>query len=439
MLKQVSYQKMMSLRVLSVIMLLIMVSGAYLLFPMMAPAYKCMYGLVTFIFMAFTFSENQRMVPWKTVLFGVLLQFLMAIFVLKTPYGLKLFSLIQSMIDLVNAGTMQATSFVFGDLANPNGKMGFVFAFQVLSIIIVVGGVMSLLYYTKIMNPFIKGLSWVMMKTMKLSGAESLASTANIFLGPTESALVVKPFLAKMTRSELFALLVGSFSNMAISVVMSLSMMKIDITALLTSSLISAASSLYLAKIIIPETQTPETNGKLELKNDDSTSNVMEAVMNGIMEAGQSVLYIVFMLIGFIALIYLLNQSCVFVGSLFGLENFSFNTILGYLFSPFALLMGVDSKDVHAVGQLLGTKISVNEFVAFLDLLKMQELSDRSRVLAVYALSGFANFSCVAIAVAGISVFAPEQKKTLSQIGIKAMLTGFLATLVGATIGGILM
>lgn len=388
------------------------------------------------LLIAYLLSENKREIKIKPVVGGIILQFVFALLILKTQTGREVFQHIEIYVSKLMEFSIKGASFVFGKLANQKDKsIGFIFAFQVLPTVIFFSSLMSILYHLKIMQKIVKGMAWVMQKTMKISGAESMAVAANSFIGQTEAPLVIAPYVKDMTISELATLMVGGFATIAGSVLIAYVSFGVSAGHLVAASIMSAPAAVVIAKIIYPETETPKT---LDLKKVDipiTTSNIIEAASEGATTGMKLALNIAAMLIAFIALIALAD-------AMLGIFGLSLKTVLGYAFYPFALAMGVPLEDCTKFGYLLGTKVSINEFVAYLELGKMiqnHSLNQRSITLATYALCGFANFSSIAIQIGGIGGLAPERKKDLAKIGLKAMIGGALASWITACIAGILI
>ncbi len=393
-------------------------------------------GIFFMLFVAFLLSDRKKEVKPLPVAGGILLQFVFALLILKTDSGKAVFQHIEIYVSKLMDFSIKGASFVFGKLANQKDKsVGFIFAFQVLPTVIFFSSIMSVLYHLKIMQKIVKGMAWIMQKTMKISGAESMAVAANSFIGQTEAPLVIAPYVKDMTISELATLMVGGFATIAGSVLVAYVSFGVSAGHLVAASIMSAPAAVVIAKIIYPETEEPKT---LDLKKADipvTTSNIIEAASEGATTGMKLALNIAAMLIAFIALIALAD-------ALLGVFGLSLKQVLGVAFYPFALAMGVPFEDCVKFGYLLGTKVSVNEFVAYLELGKMiqnHELTKRSAVLATYALCGFANFSSIAIQIGGIGGLAPERKKDLAKIGLKAMIGGALASWITACIAGILI
>ena len=398
-------------------------------------------GLITMVGIAYAMSTSRKHIKWKTVLMGVALQAIFGLLILKTPFGRQFFALIKEGFNNVLAFTNEGSSFVFGGLSDPS-KFGFVFAFMVLPTIIFMSSLMSVLYHIGIMQKLVEWTAKIMMKFMGTSGAESLAAAANIFAGQTEAPLVIKPFVDKMTNSELMALMTGGMATVAGGVLAAYVGMGIDAGNLLAASVMSAPAALAIAKLMIPETEESTTAGVVDINLPQTNANVIDAAANGAGEGLTLALNVGAMLLAFIALIAMLNGILGFVGGWFGHPELSFEFLLGYAFAPFAFLLGIPWDECVRVGIMLGKKTVVNEFVAYLDLqtaIKNAAVSPRSTTIATYALCGFANFSSIAIQLGGIGGIAPRRRHDLARLGIKALIGGTLACFMTACIAGLLI
>ena len=438
-------------------------------------------GMITLLFIAWLLSVNRAMIPWRVVLWGLGLQIVFALLILKTPAGEAFFTWINTVIVSLLGFTEAGARFLFGNLVVNNVPVGIgepgsgaftptagsvantgaFFAFNVLPTIVFFSSLMTMLYYLGIMQAVVKGMAWVMMRTMKTSGAETLSAAGNIFLGQTEAPLLIKPYVAGMTMSELMAVMTGGFATVAGGVMAAFVGMLIfyfpDIAGhLMAASVMSAPAALVFAKIIWPETEEPVTRGTLKVEVEKIDSNVLDAAARGAGEGLHLAMNVGAMLLAFIALIALLNALIGWIGGATQLTDFfqsigwlgaaqplSLDSILGWLLAPLAWLMGVPWADAPEVGSLIGIKTAVNEFVAYLQLSAMLSgdtaLSPRSVVIATYALCGFANFSSIAIQIGGIGGIAPSRRSDLARIGLRAMIAGSLAAFMTATIAGILV
>jgi CNT family concentrative nucleoside transporter len=438
-------------------------------------------GMITLLFIAWLLSVNRALIPWRVVLWGLGLQIVFALLILKTPAGEAFFTWINTVIVSLLGFTEAGARFLFGNLVVNNvpvgvgepgsgpfiptagsvANTGAFFAFNVLPTIVFFSSLMTLLYYLGIMQVVVKGMAWVMMRTMKTSGAETLSAAGNIFLGQTEAPLLIKPYVAGMTMSELMAVMTGGFATVAGGVMAAFVGMLIfyfpDIAGhLMAASVMSAPAALVFAKIIWPETEEPATRGTLKVQVEKIDANVIDATARGAGDGLILAMNVGAMLLAFIALIALLNALLGWIGEVTQLaaffqnigwlapaQPFNLDAILGWVFAPLAWLMGVPWADAPEIGTLLGIKTAVNEFVAYLQLSAMLSgdtaLSPRSVVIATYALCGFANLSSIGIQIGGIGGIAPTRRSDLARLGLRAMIAGSLAAFMTATIAGILI
>jgi CNT family concentrative nucleoside transporter len=361
------------------------------------------------------------------------------VLVLKTSAGRAVFETAKNFVNEVTGYTAQGSAFLFGPLAT-NANIGYIFAIQVLPTIIFVGSLTAVLYHIGFMQKIVQGFAWVMVRLLKTSGAESLSAAANIFVGQTEAPLIVKPYIARMTNSELMALMSGGFATIAGGVLIAYAGMGIDAGHLLSASVMSAPAALICAKIIIPETGHPVTAGTVDTQFEKTSVNVIDAATTGAGDGLRLALNVGAMLLAFVALIAMLNGLIGWVGGWIGLENISFEKILGWLFAPLAWVMGIPGKDVITAGTLLGEKTVLNEFVAYAHLHEQAAmLAPRTVTILTYALCGFANFSSIAIQIGGIGALVPERRHDLSRLGLRALVAGTLACFMTACIAGILI
>lgn len=426
--------------------------------------YRGLIGVVFILGLCFALSANKRLIDWKLVATGLGLQIMFAVLVLKVPAVAFVFDWISNkVVDFLNVSEAGA-DFVFGDLIDVNSSLGYIFAFKVLPTIIFFSAFTSLLYYLGILQKIVYGFAWIMSKTMRLSGSESLAAAANIFIGQTEAPLVVKPYLDKMTKSEILCLMVGGMATIAGGVLAAFIAFlggdsdaeKIIFTKhLLTASIMSAPAAIIIAKILYPETEKDKIDRKLDISKEKIGSNILDAISRGTTDGLRLAVNVGAMLLVFTAIMAVLNWMLGdLIGAPTGLNDsisswtdgrytsFSMQYILGNLFAPVAWLIGVPFEDVIAVGQLLGEKTILNEFFAYgsLSVLKNTGVltNYRSIVISTYALCGFANFASIGIQIGGIGVLAPSQRAVLAKFGIKALIGGTCAALLTATIAGML-
>ncbi len=437
-------------------------------------------GIVLITGIAFLFSNNKRKIDWRLVIVGLLMQLVIAVLIIHGETLRAWFFPLGWVKDIVNwlgnaivavlGFTTEGSKFVFGKLADgfSQDSIGFFFAFQVLPTIIFVSTLTALLYYFGILQLVVKGMAFIMSKLLGISGAESLSNTANIFLGQTEAPLLVRPYIAKMTNSEILTIMIGGMATISAGVMASYSQIlgqaysqfaKIPLASaqlkfavdLLAGSTMAAPASIVIAKILFPETSEPVTKGTVKIKIEKSSSNVIEAAATGASDGLHLALNVAGMLIAFIALIAMFNYILQNLGNNFGINsmlqaNFgqplSMQLIFGILLKYVAIGIGVPVKDALQFGSLIGTKTVINEFVAYVDLaniIKTGALSEKTITMAAYALCGFANFSSIAIQIGGISPMAPNRKSDIAALGLKAVLGGALATLMTATLAGILV
>jgi len=398
-------------------------------------------GLVVLIALAWSLSSDRRHVPWRTVFWGLGIQLALAVLLLKTSAGRLFFDGMNALASLLMGVTDAGVRFVFGALADT----GFSFVVNVLPIIIVMGSVFALLYHLGIMQRVVDGLSVLLSRTMRTSGAESLAAVANLFLGMTESALIVKPYLEGMTRSELFLLMTMGMATVAGSVMLSyVGMLGGGDYAghLATASLLSAPAGILISKVMIPETGRPATLERGRSPREKSAVNLIDAAAQGALAGLRLAAYVGALLIAFVALIALANAALASFGAYFGAEDLSLQKLLGTALAPLAWLLGVPWQDASQVGALLGVKTVLNEFIAYrelADLVAAGALAPRSAVIASYALCGFANFGSLAILLGGIGGLAPSRRPEVALLGLRSIVSGSLASFMTGCVAGLLI
>lgn len=427
-------------------------------------------GVGVLVAIAYLLSSGKKKINWRLVVTGIVLQLLIAVCVLKIP-------LIRSGFEVLGAGfvkflsfALEGAQFLFGDLAKNSNvvkdarhNLGFLFVFQALPTVIFFSAVTSGLYYLGILQKIVYGFAWVMAKTMRLSGAESLSAAGNIFLGQTEAPLLVRPFIERMTQSELLCLMTGGMATIAGSVMAAYvtflggtdpSQLVLFATYLLCASIINAPAAIVMAKIFLPETESEKIDTTLHVNKETIGVNLVDALATGAADGLKLALNIAGMLLAFIAIIYALNWILVDgIGSWTGLnawviestngafDGFSLQYIFGQVFRVLAFAMGVEWSETLQVGSLLGQKMVINELVAYLSLADMKAaglLSEKSIIISTYALCGFANFSSIAIQIGGIGGMAPKRQSDLSRLGLKALMAASLATMMSGTIAGAL-
>jgi len=390
------------------------------------------FGILFFIGLAWLLSENRKKIDFKIIGYGIGLQFAFALFILKTPPGEIIFSFLNKIFTKMLDFTNEGAKFVFGGLLKE-----WSFAFSILPTIIFFSSFFAVLYYFGILQFFVRIFAWLISKVLRTSGAESLSAAANIFIGQTEAPLMVKPYIDKMTRSELMCLMTGGLATVAGGVLAAYVNMGISAGHLIAASVMSAPAAIVFAKIIVPETQKPQTATLDGIKIEITDQNALDAAARGAGEGVFLAINVAAMLVAFIAFVAFFNHLFSYMGT-------SMEEILGYIFRPFAFLMGVPWEESAGVGTLLGQKTVLNEFIAYDTLAKMNAdpttaLSERSTIIATYALCGFANFGSIAILLGGIGTMAPKRRGELASLGIKALIAGTFACFLTANIAGILI
>jgi CNT family concentrative nucleoside transporter len=385
-------------------------------------------GMVIFLFLCWLLSENKKRIPWKTIIVGILLQLIFALLILKTYVGRIVFDAANVVFMKIIGFSEKGAMFVFGNLVTDT-SIGAIVAFKVLPIIIFVSALSGILYFLGVIQFFINLIARVMYKTMALSGAEAFSAASFIFLG-IEAVTFIKDYISKMTRSELFVVMSSFMATIASSVMVTYASFGAEPGHLLAASIMSAPAAVVIAKIIVPERDVPETIGTAKIKIEVREHNIIEAAASGTSAGLKLALEVGAMLIAFISILEMINTVFILLGT-------TFDKVMGYVFSPFAYLMGVPFSEARLVGQLLGIKTVFNEFLAYL---KMKEfiaqglLSQRSVVISTYALCGFANFGSLGIIIAGISSLAPERRCEVASLGIKSIISGTFASFLTAII-----
>jgi concentrative nucleoside transporter, CNT family len=411
-------------------------------------------GLLLIGLIAYALSANRRAIRPRTIAWGFGLQFLFALIVLKTSLGQGTFEVLGEKIRELLAFSAVGSSFVFGALGNqpvwarvmnaalgPEGaQYGVIFAFQIAPTIIFIAALFAILYYFGIMQLVVRGFAVVMNRVMGASGAESLNVAASIFMGQTEAPLTVRPYLARMTESELMTVMTSGMAHISGGIMAAYIAFGIEPKHLLTAVIMTAPGTLMMAKMFVPETATPETMGSVKLDIPKTDVNVIDAAGRGTGEGLHLAMNVVAMLISFVALIALVNAVLGWAGGLAGHPEFNLQTVFGWVFSPIAWSLGVAWKDAATVGNLLGTRMVLNEFIAFAQLGPMKgTLDPRSFTVATFALCGFANFASIGIQIGGIGALVPERRHDLAKLGMRAMLAGTLANFTSACIAALLL
>jgi CNT family concentrative nucleoside transporter len=432
------------------------------------PRFVALFGIIVFLSLIMALSRNPSKIEWRTVAAGLFLQVALALFVIKTEWGRELFLFLGAVVGKFLAFSDEGARFVFGvfvDEKTVEGVFGegrgFVFAFRALPTIIFVSSFFTVMYYLGVLQAIVRAMARLMVKLMRTSGSESLSSAANVFMGQTEAPLIIRPYLSTLTRSELVAVMTGGFATISGAIMAVYIQLGADATALLTTSVMAAPCSLMLAKILYPEEEASMTRGVVKLEVGREDSNLIDAAVRGASDGTKLAINVAAMLIAFLALIALVDYLLAVVswgdpsgtwfsigglhvgspGAAAGADHLSLRRLFGWIFSPVSFLMGVRQGDVMDVASLLGTKLVANEFVAYLDLTGTAApgLAHSSRIIATFALCGFANFSSVGIQIGGIAALVPERRHDLAVVGMRALLAGFMATVINATIAGVIL
>jgi CNT family concentrative nucleoside transporter len=437
-----------SLRLAAVAVAVALAAMAWVLAGLIGPRGQAGAGALCLIALCAAFSTNLRAVYWRTIFWGIALQLLLALFILKLEFngvrpGYALFSAIADIVKRFLEFTNAGSYFVFGALANQEvmGRVfgpenGFVFAFSALPTIIFISSFFTVLYYFGVLQFIVWLMARVMMYVLRTSGAETLSAAANVFMGQTEAPIIVKPYVPAMTRSELLAMMAGGMATISGGVMAVYISLGADPIAILTTSVMAAPCGLYLSKLLLPETEQPETRGQIHLSVERHHVNVIDAAAAGASDGLTLALNVAAMLIAFLAFIALVDALLGWMR-----PGLSLAGVFSVVFAPVAFLMGVPAKDIAAMADLLGTKLVANEFVAFVKLTGQYRdtLDPRSYVLATYALTGFANLGSIGIQLGGIGGMAPTRRGDLARLGFRALLAGFVATLINACVASMLL
>jgi concentrative nucleoside transporter, CNT family len=401
-------------------------------------------GIIVFLSIAYLCSTNRRAIRLKTVLWGLGLQFLFAWIVVRYTWGQAIMSAAGDKVKKLLAYSFVGSSFVFGDLGSNTSHMGFFFAFQVLPTIIFVSAFFALLYHLGVMQLIIRGMAWGMNRLMGVSGAESLDVAASIFMGQTEAPLTVRPLLPECTKSELMTIMTAGMAHVSGGIMAAYILYGIEARHLLAAVIMTAPGTILMAKMFVPETEQPKTAGTVQISKEEmhKDANMLGAIARGTIDGGQLAFNVAIMLISFLALIALLNGIMGWTHNLNHMHWFpgSIQEVLGFIFAPVAWLIGVPRHDCGAVGNLLGSRMVINELYAY-TLLGAQKatLDPRSFTIATFALCGFANLSSIGIQIGGIGALAPNKRDQLAKLGFRAMIAGTMANLMSASIVGLLM
>ena len=425
---------------------------------------KGVIGILFLLGIAYLLSTHKKAIRWKTIFIGLSLQFILAFGVLRVEWVKSFFNVLGGFFTAVLEFTESGSAFLFGNLINvTEPAIGYVFAFQILPTIVFFSALTSILYYLGVVQKIVSGLAWLLTKTLKISGAESLSVAGNIFLGQTEAPLLIKAYLAKMNRSEVMLVMTGGMATVAGGVLASYvgflggtdPELRLSFARhLIAASVMAAPGAIIIAKLMVP--QTEPIDEKIEVSETEVGSNALDALSNGTTEGLKLALNVGAMLLVFIAFIAMINGVLTGIGDLTGMNDWiaanssytelSLESILGTIFAPLMYIIGVASEDLNLMGQLLGIKLVASEFVAYTQLAELKNMAaavhltyDKSVLMATYMLCGFANFASIGIQIGGIGTIAPSQKKTLSELGFKALIAGSLASLLSATIAGMIL
>lgn len=425
---------------------------------------KGVIGILFLLGIAYLLSTHKKAIRWKTILIGLSLQFILAFGVLRVEWVKSFFNVLGGFFTAVLEFTESGSAFLFGNLINVSEPaIGYVFAFQILPTIVFFSALTSILYYLGVVQKIVSALAWLLTKTLKISGAESLSVAGNIFLGQTEAPLLIKAYLAKMNRSEVMLVMTGGMATVAGGVLASYvgflggtdPELRLSFARhLIAASVMAAPGAIIISKLMVP--QTEPIDEKIEVSDTEVGSNALDALSNGTTEGLKLALNVGAMLLVFIAFIAMINGVLTGIGDLTGFNDWiaanssytelSLESVLGTIFAPLMYIIGVASEDLNLMGQLLGIKLVASEFVAYTQLAELKNMAaavhltyDKSVLMATYMLCGFANFASIGIQIGGIGTIAPSQKKTLSELGFRALIAGSLASLLSATIAGMIL
>ena len=395
-------------------------------------------GIASLLLVAFAFSKYRSSINWRTVVIAFLLQFTLGAFALYLPFGKTVLASVSSGVTGVLSYAQTGIDFLFGNLGRSSSDgIGFVFAFQVLPIIIFFSALVSVLYYIGIMGMVIRAIGGALQKLLGTSRAESMSATANIFVSQTEAPLVIKPFIGKMTNSELFAVMVGGMATVSGSVLAGYVALGVEMKYLLAASFMAAPGGFLMAKLLLPETDELDDHEEVIKEEHDQYANVIDAAAGGATAGLRLAVNIGAMLIAFVALIAMLNGLLAWAGGLFGMPDLSMQQLLVVVFKPVAFLLGISWEEAGVAGSLIGQKLVLNEFIAFVGFAdNAAVLSEHSKAVITFALCGFANFSSIAILLGGLATLAPHRRSDVARLGLRAVSAAFMANLMSAAIAG---
>jgi CNT family concentrative nucleoside transporter len=408
-------------------------------------------GILAVLLAAWLGSTNRRHIRWRTVAWGLGLQFCFAFLVLRFDYGQRAMAWAGGVVNNMLSATFAGTQILFGQLGLPNsgafGKLiapssGAIFAFQVLPTIIFISAFFAVLYHIGLMQIIIRGMAWVMLKTMRISGAESMNVAASIFMGQTEAPLTIRPFLSKATRSELMVIMTSGMAHVSGGIMAMYISQGVEARHLLSAVIMTSPGTILVAKMLVPETEVPATEGRVVIPRDElhKEENLIGAIARGTIDGGKLAMNVAIMLISFLALVALLDMLLTWIHGGIPWVPGSLGQILGYVFAPVAWLIGVPWHDCMAIGNLLGTRMALNEVIAYIALgAEKATLAPRSFTIATFALCGFANLGSIGMQIGGIGALVPERRNDLARLGVRAMLAGTMANLISASIAGMFL
>ena len=408
-------------------------------------------GILAVLIAAWLGSTNRRRIRWRTVAWGLGLQVCFAFLVLRFDYGQRAMTWAGGVVNNMLSATVAGTRVLFGELGLPNsgafGKLiapssGSIFAFQVLPTIIFISAFFAVLYHIGLMQILIRGMAWIMLKTMRISGAESMNVAASIFMGQTEAPLTIRPFLSKATRSELMVIMTSGMSHVSGGIMAMYIAQGVEARHLLSAVIMTSPGTILIAKMLVPEREVPATEGKVVIPKDElhADENLIGAIARGTIDGGKLAMNVAIMLVSFLALVALLDMVLTWIHGGVPWIPGSLGQILGYLFAPVAWLIGVPWHDCMAIGNLLGTRMALNEVIAYIALgAEKATLAPRSFTIATFALCGFANLGSIGMQIGGIGALVPERRNDLAKLGVRAMLAGTMANLISASIAGIFL
>jgi CNT family concentrative nucleoside transporter len=399
-------------------------------------------GIFAVLLAAWLGSTDRKRIRWRTVGWGLGLQLVFAFFVLRFSYGQQAIAWAGGVVNSLLGSTAAGTKVVFGALGTPNSSLGSIFAFQTLPTIIFIAAFFAVLYHIGLMQIVIRALAWVMLKTMRISGAESMNVAASIFMGQTEAPLTIRPFLKNATRSELMTIMTSGMAHVSGGIMALYIAQGVEAKHLLAAVIMTAPGTILIAKMLVPETEIPATEGRVFIPKDEQhkEENLIGAIARGTIDGGKLAFNVAIMLISFLALVALLDSLLAWVHGGVPFVPGSLGQILGFFFAPVAWLIGVPWHDCGVIGNLLGTRMALNEVIAYISLgVQRAALSPRSFTIATFALCGFANLGSIGIQIGGIGALVPERRNDLAQLGVRAMLAGTMANLISAAIAGMFL